>query len=100
MAQRTKEIGVRMALGARTVDVLRMVATQTGALLAVGLLLGLGGAVAVARALASMLYAVGAADVAVLAGAGATMVVITLAAVSVPARRAVRVDPLVALRTD
>ena len=100
MAQRTKEIGVRMALGARTVDVLRMVATQTGALLAVGLLLGLGGAVAVARALASMLYSVGSADVAVFAGAAATMVVITLAAVSVPARRAVRVDPLVALRTD
>jgi predicted permease len=100
MAQRTKEIGVRMALGARTADVLRMVATQTGALLGVGLLLGLGGAVAVARALASMLYAVGTADVAVLAGAGAIMVVITLTAVSVPARRAVRVDPLVALRTD
>jgi ABC-type antimicrobial peptide transport system permease subunit len=60
MAQRTKEIGVRIALGAQSRDVLRMVVTQAGTLLLVGLIVGLGGAVAAARVLASMLYSVGA----------------------------------------
>jgi predicted permease len=100
MAQRTKEIGVRIALGAQRRDVLRMVATQAGALLFVGLIVGLAGAVAVARIVSSMLYSVGVADVAVFAAAAGTMVVITVVATALPARRAVRVDPLVALRAD
>jgi predicted permease len=100
MAQRTKEIGVRVALGARSVDVLRMVAYQAAALLGAGLLLGLGAAVALAHVLSAMLFAVGAGDVLVFSGAAATMVAIALLATSVPARRATRVDPLVALRAD
>jgi predicted permease len=100
MAQRTKEIGVRIALGAQSRDVLGMIARQAGALLFVGLLVGVGGAVAVSRVVSSMLYAVGATDIAVFAGAAATMVVIALFATAMPARRAVRVDPLVALRSD
>ena len=100
MAQRTKEIGVRIALGARSADVLRMVGMQAGALMLVGLALGLGGAVAVARLVSSMLYAVGGGDVRVFAGAAATMIVVAIVAVGVPARRAMRIDPLVALRAD
>jgi predicted permease len=100
MARRTKEIGVRIALGAQRGDVLRMVAAQAGALLFVGLLAGVGGAVVVARVVSSMLYSVGAADVAVFAAAAGTMVVIAIVATAVPARRAVRIDPLEALRAD
>jgi predicted permease len=100
MAQRTKEIGVRIALGAQSRDVLRMVAAQAAALLFIGLIMGLGGAVAVARVVSSMLFAVGTADVTVFAGAAGTMVVIAIVATVMPARRALKVDPLVALRTD
>jgi len=100
MAQRTNEIGVRIALGAQTSDVLRMVAAQAGALLVIGLIAGLAGAVATARVLSSLLYSVGAGDVVVFAGAAATMVVIALVATSLPARRAMKVDPLVALRAE
>jgi putative ABC transport system permease protein len=100
MAQRTKEIGVRIALGAQSRDVLRMVAAQAAALLFIGLIMGLGGAVAVARVVSSMLFAVGTADVTVFAGAAGTMVVIAIVATVMPARRALKVDPLVALRAD
>jgi predicted permease len=100
VGQRTREIGVRMALGARRADVLRVVAVQGGRLLGAGLVVGLLSAVAVVRLLSSMLYAVGGGDVAVLAGAAAVMVVTTAAAISVPARRAMNVDPVVALRAE
>src|SRR5678816_4438765 len=76
MAQRTKEIGVRMALGAQLGDVLRMVAMQAGALVSIGLIVGLAGAVAAARVLTSMLYSVGAGDGIVFAGAGAAMIIL------------------------
>ena len=100
MAQRTKEIGVRIALGARPGDVLRVVGVQASSLILIGLALGLGGAVGVARLVSSMLYAVGKGDVPVFAGAAATMIVVAILAVSVPARRAIRIDPLAALRAD
>jgi len=100
MAQRTKEIGVRIALGARPGDVLRVVGVQASSLILIGLVLGLGGAVGVARLVSSMLYAVGKGDVPVFAGAAATMIVVAILAVSVPARRAIRIDPLAALRAD
>jgi len=100
MAQRTKEIGLRIALGARSGDVLRMVGVQAGALMLAGLALGLGGAMAVARLVSSMLFAVGGSDALVFAGAAAMMIAIAGIAVSVPARRAMRIDPLVALRSD
>jgi ABC-type lipoprotein release transport system permease subunit len=100
MAQRTKEIGVRIALGAQSRDVLRMVATQAGTLLLIGLIIGIGSAVAAARLVSSMLFAVGTADVVVLAGAAGTMAVIAIVATAMPARRALKVDPLVALRAD
>ena len=98
MAQRTKEIGVRMALGAQVGDVLRMVAMQAGGLLLIGLVVGLGTAQAVARVLSSMLFGVGAGDVVVFVGAAAAIAIIAIVATAVPARRAVKVNPLVALR--
>ena len=100
VAQRTKEIGVRMALGAQPRDVLRMVAAKAGVLLVVGLAVGLGSALALARLVSSMLYAVGAGDTIVFAAAAAAMAAIALLATSVPARRAMNVDPLVALRAE
>jgi ABC-type antimicrobial peptide transport system permease subunit len=69
-------------------------------LLAGGLAAGLLGAIALSRIIASMLYGVGAVDVTVLAAAAACMIAITLLATGIPARRAMRVDPMVALRAD
>jgi ABC-type antimicrobial peptide transport system permease subunit len=100
VAQRTKEIGVRIALGARTADVLRMVATQAGVLLTIGLAVGLGLAVALTRVLSATVDSLGLVHVSVFALAAATMVVIALAAVGIPARRSTKVDPLIALRAD
>lgn len=100
VSQRTKEIGVRIALGARPADVFKGVASQAATLLLVGLVAGLASAVALARIVSSMLFSVGAGNVAVFAAAMVAMTAIALAATSVPARRAMRVDPMVALRTE
>ena len=100
VAQRTKEIGVRVALGAQRSDVLRMVASAAGVLLITGLIVGLVSALALARLVSSMLYAVGAADAIVFAAAAGVMAVVALAATTVPARRAMKVDPVVALRAE
>lgn len=100
VAQRTKEIGVRVALGAQRGDVLRMVAASAGVLLLAGLVFGLGSALALTRLVSSMLYGLGAGDVIVFAGAAGIMAVIALVATSVPARRAMSVDPVVALRVE
>jgi predicted permease len=100
VARRTGEIGLRMALGARAVDVLRMVMTQGARMILAGLVLGLAGALAVGRVLASQLPEVAAADPLVLVGAALTLTVAALAASWLPARRAARVDPLQALRQD
>ncbi|HEU4996339.1 MAG TPA: ABC transporter permease [Gemmatimonadaceae bacterium] len=100
VAQRTKEIGVRIALGAQRSDVLRVVAFQAGVLLAIGLVAGLGGSVLVGRLVTAMLYAVSPGDIRVLAGATAGLVAVAILATGIPARRAMRVDPIVALRAE
>lgn len=100
MGQRTREIGMRMALGARTADVLRMVGSQVGVLLGAGLLIGLAGAFAIGRVVSAMLYLVAADDARVFMGAAAGMVLVAIAATSLPARRATKVDPVIALRMD
>jgi putative ABC transport system permease protein len=100
VAHRTREIGVRMAIGARATDVLRMVLRQEMAAVALGVLGGLAGAAAATRVLAASLYGVGATDpVTFLAVAGLLAAVALLAAL-LPARRATRVDPVRALRSD
>jgi predicted permease len=100
VAQRTKEIGVRMALGARPLDVVRAVASQAGALLITGLVVGLCGAAASARIVSSLLFSVSPAEPIVFGAAAVGMIAIALVATGIPARRAMKVDPIVALRTD
>jgi ABC-type antimicrobial peptide transport system permease subunit len=100
VAQRTKEIGVRVALGAQQQDVLRVVGEQIRGPLFAGVSLGLIASVAAARLVASMLYQVQPADMGVLGAAALAMIVISILATSVPARRALRIPPLVALREE
>lgn len=100
MAQRTKELGVRIALGAQPTDVLRIVVSQASGLLRTGLIVGIAAALVVSRMLSSMLYLVGAGDVPVFAGAALVMVAIAVVATTVPARRAIAVDPMTALRSE
>jgi putative ABC transport system permease protein len=100
VAQRTREIGVRIALGARAADVVGIFVRQGLTLAGVGVALGLAGAAAGTRLLRSWLYGVTPFDATTFAASGAALLAIALAAAYVPARRAARVDPLIALRTD
>jgi ABC-type antimicrobial peptide transport system permease subunit len=100
VAQRTREIGIRMALGAEAARVLRMVVIQGAQLLAVGVIFGIAAAAASTRLLDSLLFGVPAADLATFATMSATMVLIGLLASYLPARRASAVDPMESLRRD
>jgi putative ABC transport system permease protein len=100
VARRRREIGVRMALGARRADVLRLVAGDGARAVLPGVLLGLVGAVLLTRTMRSMLYGVQTSDpIAFSAGLAALLIVAAIAWV-VPARRAARVDPITALRSE
>jgi putative ABC transport system permease protein len=100
VTQATQEIGIRMALGARPGDVLRMVFAYAGALLGAGLVIGGGGALAAGRLLSAQLFEVRATDPVTYAVVAAGLAATGLAACAIPAFRAMRVDPLVALRDE
>lgn len=100
VSQRTREIGIRMALGAQLRDVLRLVVSQGMTLVVIGIVIGLAGAFVVTRALASLLLGIGVTDPLTFAGVTALLFVIGALACWLPARRASKVDPLTALRTE
>jgi putative ABC transport system permease protein len=100
VSRRTREIGVRMALGAQVADVLRMVLRQGFGLTLIGLVIGLLGAFAATRLLRGFLYEVQPLDPITFVVVSATLVLVAAGACWLPARRATRVDPMVALRTE
>ena len=100
VTQRTTEIGVRMALGATASEVFRLVVGEGFRLTAAGLALGIAGSLAAGRLLTTMLFGVGPADPRILAGTAAALVAVAGLACVIPARRATRVDPMIALRAE
>ena len=100
VSQRTQEIGIRVAMGARSTDVIGMVVRQGMGLAVAGLALGIGIAAAATPAIENMLVDVKAADPATFAGAAVFLLLVSLAAAWVPALRATRIDPMTALRRE
>ncbi|MGH9939044.1 MAG: FtsX-like permease family protein, partial [Blastocatellia bacterium] len=100
VSQRTQEIGVRMALGARSADVMKMVLGQGTKMVAIGVGIGLAGAFALTRVMSTLLFEVSVTDPATFASVVALLVVAALLACYIPARRATKVDPMIALRCD
>lgn len=100
VAQRTREIGVRMALGAEARDVVGLVARQAGRLVVLGVVLGVAGSALLLRALGAMLFGASPVDIPIFAAVSVLLALVSLAAIALPARRAAKVDPLVALRAE
>jgi len=100
VSQRTREIGIRLALGAQSRDVLYLIIRHGMKLTFVGVALGIAGALAVTRLMSGLLFAVPPRDTATFAAASSVLIVVALLACYVPARRATKVDPLVALRYE
>jgi len=100
VAQRTREIGVRMALGADAGNVQRLVLRQVGVMTLIGGTIGIAAALAIAHGAQSLLYELQGSDPVVIAGAAAVLAVVAFAAGFLPALRASRVDPMQALRYE
>lgn len=100
VAQRTREIGIRVALGSPRGNILKLVLREGLELVVVGLVLGIVGAASMQKAVASEIYGVRALDPVVLVSVMAVLAIVALAACAVPARRAMQVDPIVALRSE
>jgi putative ABC transport system permease protein len=100
VAQRTHEIGVRMALGAQRLGVLRMMLRQAGKMALLGIAIGLAASFALTRLIASLLFGISASDPLTFAGVSAILFLVSILACYLPARRAMQVDPMVALRHE
>jgi predicted permease len=100
VGQRTREIGVRIALGARRFDVVRLILSQGAKLALLGIAIGLTASFGLAQLMAKMLYGVGATDPLTFSGLALVLALVALTACYIPARRAMRVDPVVALKCE
>jgi putative ABC transport system permease protein len=100
VAQRSHEIGIRMALGARRGDVMRMILAQGAKIAGIGVIIGIIASFCLTRLMTSLLFSVSAADPATFAGVAITLALVATLACYLPARRALRVDPIIALRCE
>jgi ABC-type antimicrobial peptide transport system permease subunit len=100
VSQRTREIGIRMALGAEQRGVMRMILSQGLTMVGIGLALGIAGALALSRVLEGLLYGVGPSDPLTFIAVGVVLFGVAIVACFLPARRATTIDPLLALRAD
>ena len=98
--QRTRELGIRMALGARSVDVLSLVLKRSVTVIGIGVAAGLAGSWALSRAMTQVFERMGGVDPMAFAGSSALLALVAMIASYLPARRATHVDPVVALRQD